>query len=326
MQAQQIQRRVATDPTEFGTVAVLMGGWSAERAVSLNSGQAVLTALRAQGVNAHGVDADRQILQTLAGGSFDRVFIVLHGRGGEDGVIQGVLELLGLPYTGSGVLASALGMDKLRTKQLWLGMGLPTPPYRIVESAVELADAAADLGLPLAVKPSAEGSSIGISRVNDPTQFQAAWERATACDSPVLVEPWIQGQEYTGAILHGEALPLIRLETPREFYDYEAKYHAEDTRYLCPCGLLVEREMTLRQLVRQAFAAVGGSGWGRVDLMVDGQNQPWLLEVNTVPGMTDHSLVPMAARAAGLSFADLVWRILETTLAPIPFPPDAGSI
>jgi D-alanine-D-alanine ligase len=229
--------------------------------------------------------------------------------------MQGALELLGLPYTGSGVLASALGMDKLRTKQVWVGAGLPTPPWRLVESAVELAEAAAALGLPLAVKPSREGSSIGVSRVDDPAQFQAAWERAAACDSLVLVEPWIVGQEYTGGLLQDEALPLIRLETPRTFYDYEAKYHADDTRYLCPCGLPEAREAELRDLVRRAFAAVGCAGWGRIDLLVDAQDQPWLLEVNTVPGMTDHSLVPMAARVAGLSFEDLVWRILETSLA-----------
>ncbi|MCC9000999.1 MAG: D-alanine--D-alanine ligase [Candidatus Contendobacter sp.] len=312
---QPIQQRLVNDPAEFGKVAVLMGGWSAERAVSLKSGQAVLAALCAGGVDAHGIDANREILSVLDSGNFDRAFIVLHGRGGEDGVIQGALEILGLPYTGSGVLASALGMDKLRTKQLWLGMGLPTPSYRIVESAAELADAATALGLPLAVKPSCEGSSIGISRVSDPAQVESAWARAAACNSPVLVEPWIQGQEYTGGVLQGEALPLIRLETPREFYDYEAKYHADDTHYLCPCGLSPEREAELRELVRQAFAAVGGSGWGRVDVMVDTQDQPWLLEVNTVPGMTDHSLVPMAARVAGLSFEDLVWRILETSLA-----------
>jgi len=312
---QQIQQRTASDPAAFGKVAVLMGGWSAERAVSLVSGQAVLRGLQARGVDAHGIDVDRGILNVLADGGFDRAFIVLHGRGGEDGVMQGALELLGLPYTGSGVLASALGMDKLRTKQVWVGAGLPTPPWRLVESAVELAEAAAALGLPLAVKPSREGSSIGVSRVDDPAQFQAAWERAAACDSLVLVEPWIVGQEYTGGLLQDEALPLIRLETPRTFYDYEAKYHADDTRYLCPCGLPKVREAELRDLVRRAFAAVGCAGWGRIDLLVDAQDQPWLLEVNTVPGMTDHSLVPMAARVAGLSFEDLVWRILETSLA-----------
>ena len=312
---QRIRQRTVSDPAEFGKVAVLMGGWSAERAVSLRSGQAVLTALLARGVDAHGIDADRQILRVLSGGGFDRVFIVLHGRGGEDGVIQGALEILGLPYTGSGVLASALGMDKLRTKQVWRGAGLPTPPWRLAESAAELADAARELGLPLAVKPAREGSSIGISRVEAPEQFQAAWEQAAACDSPVLVEPWIQGQEYTGALLGEAALPLIRLETPRTFYDYEAKYHANDTRYLCPCGLPESREAELQALVRQAFAAVDGAGWGRVDLMVDAEGQPWLLEVNTVPGMTDHSLVPMAARVAGFGFEDLVWRILETSLA-----------
>ncbi|MBL8250403.1 MAG: D-alanine--D-alanine ligase [Candidatus Competibacter sp.] len=312
---QQTQRTAVSDPTAFGKVAVLMGGWSAERDVSLKSGAAVLAALRASGVDAHGIDADRAVLKALAAGQFDRAVIILHGRGGEDGVIQGALETLGLPYTGSGVMASALGMDKLRTKQLWLGMGLPTPAYRIVESVADLTAAAGELGLPLAVKPSREGSSIGISRVDRSEQLPEAWQRAAACHSPILVEPWIRGREYTGAVLQGEALPLIRLETPRAFYDYEAKYHADDTRYLCPCGLPEAREAELKELVRRAYAAVGGHGWGRVDLLVDGEDRPWLLEVNTVPGMTDHSLVPMAARATGLSFEELVWRILETSLA-----------
>lgn len=310
----QQQRKPVNDAAEFGKVAVLLGGRSAEREVSLKSGQAVLTALRVQGVDAHAIDAGPDVLEVLAKGGYDRVFIVLHGRGGEDGVIQGALETLGLPYTGSGVLASALGMDKLRAKQVWLGAGLPTPPFRVVEAATDPAAIIAELGLPLAVKPAREGSSIGVSRVNQPSEFKAAWERAVRCDATVLVEPWINGAEYTGAVLQGEPLPLIRLETPREFYDYEAKYHADDTRYHCPCGLPPEREAEFQHLVLQAFSALGCYGWGRVDFLVDKQQRPWLLEVNTVPGMTDHSLVPMAARAVGLDFQALVWRILETSL------------
>ncbi len=311
---QDLAQRTVTHPAAFGKVAVLMGGWSAERAVSLVSGAAVLNALQAQGVDAHGVDVGRDISRVLATSGFERAFIALHGRGGEDGVIQGALEILGLPYTGSGVLASALGMDKLRTKQIWRGLGLPTPAWRIVSSAAELELAAQAFGFPLAVKPACEGSSIGMSRVTSMEQCAAAWECASACNSPVLVEPWIQGAEYTGGILHGQALPLIRLETPRDFYDYQAKYHADDTRYLCPCGLDAAQEAALRDLVQRAFAAVDGAGWGRVDFMRDAQGQAWLLEVNTAPGMTDHSLVPMAARVAGLDFAQLVWRILETSV------------
>ncbi len=307
------QRKPVKNATEFGKVAVLMGGRSAEREVSLKSGQAVLAALRAQGVDAHGIDAGPGVLDTLSQGGYDRVFIALHGRGGEDGVIQGALETLGLPYTGSGVLASALGMDKLRAKQVWLGAGLPTPPFRLVQVDTDPVAVIAALGLPLAVKPSREGSSIGVSRVTKVSEFSTAWEQAARCDSAVLAEPWISGGEYTGAILQGEALPLIRLETPREFYDYEAKYAAADTCYHCPCGLDAGREAELRSLVQHAFAALGGYGWGRVDLLLDEQQKPWLLEVNTVPGMTDHSLVPMAARATGLDFQALVWRILETS-------------
>ncbi len=265
----QEQRKPVNDATEFGKVAVLLGGRSAEREVSLKSGQAVLKALCAQGVDAHGIDAGPDVLEVLGKGGYDRVFIVLHGRGGEDGVIQGALETLGLPYTGGGVLASALGMDKLRAKQVWLGAGLPTPPFRLVDAATDPATVIADLGLPLAVKPACEGSSIGVSRVNQPAEFKAAWERAARCDASVLVEPWIGGGEYTGAVLQGEALPLIRLETPREFYDYEAKYNADDTRYHCPCGLPPAQEAELQRLVLQAFKALAGYGWGRVDFLVD---------------------------------------------------------
>ena len=308
------QRQPVREAAAFGKVAVLLGGRSAEREVSLASGAAVLAALQARGVDAHAVDPGDEVLDVLRRDRFDRVFIALHGRGGEDGVIQGALESLGLPYTGSGVLASALGMDKLRTKQLWLGAGLPTPPFRVVTAATDRDAVIAALGLPLAIKPACEGSSIGVSRVTDPGQFRLAWEHAARCNSEVLAEPWIGGGEFTGAVLQGEALPLIRLETPREFYDYEAKYHADDTRYRCPCGLPAAQEAELRALVQQAFAAVGGYGWGRVDLLLDAQQRPWLLEINTVPGMTGHSLVPMAARAVGLEFPELVWRILETSM------------
>lgn len=307
-------RQLVTDPTRFGKVAVLMGGWSAEREVSLKSGQTVLNALREKNVNAHGIDTDRQVLRVLIEGGFDRVFIALHGRGGEDGVIQGALETLNLPYTGSGVLASALGMDKLRTKQLWLGIGLPTLPFRILDENIDPDTVAADLGLPLAVKPCREGSTIGVSRVVETSELGVAWEKAAQCDELVLVEPWIDGGEYTGAILQGEALPLIRVEAARGFYDYEAKYLADDTRYICPCGLEPAREAELRELMRAAFDSIGGYGWGRVDFVMDRDGRPWLLEVNTIPGMTDHSLVPMAARVADIDFPQLVWRILETSM------------
>jgi D-alanine-D-alanine ligase len=301
--------------SDYGRVAVLMGGWSAEREVSLKSGAAVLAALQRAGVDAHGIDAGRDILAVLERGRFDRVFIVLHGRGGEDGVIQAALELLDLPYTGSGVLGSALGMDKLRCKRLWLGAGLPTPDYAELRSVAECAETAQRLGLPLAVKPATEGSSIGITKVTSLDQLTAAWQAAAEFDPVVLAEHWVEGGEYTVAVLGEAALPAIRLETPRSFYDYEAKYLAEDTNYHCPCGLEPGRERELAGLALEAYRAVGASGWGRVDVMMDAAGGLWLLEVNTVPGMTDHSLVPMAARAAGLSFEALVLRILDTSFA-----------
>lgn len=305
-------KRVET-AAEFGRVAVLFGGRSAEREVSLKSGRAVLEALQRRGVDAQGVDPGPEVVGQLAADGYQRVFIALHGRGGEDGQIQGALETFGLPYTGSGVLGSALGMDKYRCKLVWQGLGLPTPEFATIEDEAGLARAAA-LGFPLMVKPAHEGSSIGMSRADDAEQLRAAWELARQFDTQVLAERWIKGGEYTASILGHQALPLIRLETPHVFYDYEAKYSAETTRYHCPCGLSPEREADLQRLALAAFRAVGASGWGRVDLLTDDELRPWLIEVNTVPGMTDHSLVPMAARVQGIDFDELVWRILETSL------------
>lgn len=298
---------------DFGRVAVLMGGWAAEREVSLVSGQAVLDGLLRRGVNAHGIDVGRDILSLLAAGGYDRVFNVLHGRGGEDGVIQGALEILGLPYTGSGVMGSAIGMDKYRTKLLLRSLGLPTPGFALIHSEDGLGEAAA-LGFPLMVKPALEGSSIGMSRADDPEQLRVAWRKAAEYDSHVMAESWVTGAEYTAAVLGRQALPLIKLETPHEFYDYQAKYEADDTRYLVPCGLDQASEARLQALALQAFDAIGASGWGRVDILMDEQQHPWLIEVNTVPGMTGHSLVPMAAKAVGIDFDELVWRILAQTL------------
>lgn len=297
-------------------MAVLMGGHSAEREISLNSGGAVLTALQGKGIDAVGVDVGDDVLEQLIDGSYDRAFIMLHGRGGEDGVMQGALERIGLPYTGSGVLGSALAMDKFRTKAVWQGLGLPTPEA-IAINKVEDLEIAAALGFPLIIKPGCEGSSIGMNKVENQDQLRQAWEEAKQYDPLVLAERWIVGDEYTTTILQGETLPMIRLETPHLFYDYQAKYSADTTRYHCPCGLEREQETTLKALCLQAFDVVGASGWGRVDLMLDKQGQPWLIEVNTVPGMTDHSLVPMSARAAGIDFEALVVRILATSMQQV---------
>ena len=298
---------------DLGRVAVLMGGWSAEREVSLDSGAAVLAGLRDKGVDAHGIDVGRDICQVLAEGGYDRAFIIMHGRGGEDGVIQGILETLEIPYTGSGVLGSALGMDKVRCKRLWSGMGLPTPEYLLIRDEDSL-DMAGTLGFPLVVKPVHEGSSIGISKAMDAGSLRRSWVMARQFDDEVLAERWIEGGEYTVGILCEEALPVIRLETPREFYDYEAKYKVDSTSYHIPCGLSADAEAGMQEIALRAFRAVGARGWGRVDFMVDGEGQPWLMEVNTVPGMTSHSLMPMAARAAGMDFPELVWRILCDSL------------
>ena len=300
--------------SDFGKVAVLLGGNSAEREVSLNSGQAVLDALLRQGVDAHAVDPAEGIVQGLSGQDFDRAFIILHGRGGEDGSMQGLLEQLELPYTGSGVLASALGMDKLRTKLIWRAADLPTPPSIILNADSKPEQVVEQLGLPLMVKPVHEGSSIGMSKVESVDELRAAWQAAAEFDGEVMAERWIHGREYTVAILGDEALPVIGLETPHSFYDYEAKYQAATTQYHCPSDLSAEEEARVQLLAQEAFACVGASGWGRVDLFLDEGGQAWLLEINTVPGMTDHSLVPMAAKAAGIDFDALVMRILAGSL------------
>ncbi len=297
--------------THFGKVAVLLGGKSAEREVSLKSGAMVLKALRRKGIDAHAFDPSERSLDSLIKEKFKRVFIALHGRFGEDGTMQGILEWLGIPYTGSGVLASALAMDKQRAKLLWQALGMPTPPHEILERNTNWQEVAARLGLPIMVKPANEGSSIGMSKVRSADALDEAYALAANYDRVVMAEKFVDGIELTGAILGEEALPLIKLETPREFYDYEAKYIANDTRYLIPSGLADKEEDELRALCLKAFRSLGCSGWGRVDLMLDKAGAPYLLEVNTSPGMTDHSLVPMAARAVGLSYEDLCLRILE---------------
>ncbi|MBS3964985.1 MAG: D-alanine--D-alanine ligase [Methylomonas sp.] len=301
-------------PADFGNVAVMMGGTAAERSVSLNSGNAVYQALRASGIAATAIDVTASPIDALAGQRFDRVFNIIHGRGGEDGVLQAVLQTLGLPYTGSGVLASALTMDKLRTKLCWQGLGLPTPNWMLLQSADDIDACIERLGFPVIVKPAQEGSSIGMSKAHDRDELLAALQLASQYHCDVYAEGWVQGQEYTVGILDGEALPAIRLETPNAFYDFDAKYRANTTRYHCPCGLDAAREQVLQELAIQACAALGVTGWARVDVFIDHSGASQLIEVNTVPGMTDHSLVPMAARAAGIEFEELVWRILETSV------------
>ena len=307
-----------TDPAAFGRVVVLMGGQSAEREISLLTGSAVLKALQNKGVQAEGLDAGRDLVARLTAGRYDRVWIALHGRGGEDGTLQGLLSFLGLPFTGSGVLGSAISMDKLRTKRLLQGAGLQTPRYCVIRNEADLVEAGEQLGLPVMVKPSDEGSSIGMSKVERPDQMRAAWELASGFHCDVFAEEWVAGPEFTAAVLHDQVLPLIRIQTDSNFYDYQAKYFSDDTRYLCPCGLPAEQERELAEVARAAFEAVGAGGWGRVDIMVSLKAGPQILEINTVPGMTSHSLVPMAAAAAGTGFEDLVWRILETSCDAVP--------
>jgi len=298
--------------TEFGKVAVLLGGQSAEREISLQSGKAVLSALLNSGVDAEAVDVDNSVCEKLAG--FDRAFIALHGRGGEDGAIQGLLETVQMPYTGTGVTGSAIAMDKLLTKQIWKAAGLPTPDYEIVTSESQCQSVVKQMGMPLMLKPVLEGSSIGISKIEEADQVATAWQAASACHSQVIAEAFVKGGEYTAAILDDRVLPMIKLETPHVFYDYAAKYASNDTAYICPCGLDQDTEAQLANMMLKAFTAVHGQGWGRVDFMLDDDGQAWLIEVNTVPGMTDHSLVPMAAKQAGISFDQLVLEILKGTL------------
>jgi D-alanine-D-alanine ligase len=305
--------RHVTDPKEFGRVAVLLGGTSSEREISLKSGNACLAALLKRGVDAHPFDPKEKPLAELISRKFDRVFIALHGPGGEDGTLQGALDFLGLPYTGSGVMGSAIGMDKLRTKRLAQAVGIPTTDYMVLRSPADLDNCIERLGLPMIVKPATQGSSVGMTKVEKAEQLLGAYQAAAMLEPDVFAEPWITGSEYTVAVLHGRALPSIRIETPATFYDYQAKYFRTDTKYHCPSGLSAEAEKHLANLALATFAAVGAEGWGRADFMMDKAGKPYLLEINTVPGMTDHSLVPMAARALEISFEQLVWQVLETS-------------
>ena len=297
----------------YGRVAVLMGGWSGERDISLASGNAVLQALLRSGVDAVAIDLTVERARNLDLLGFDRAFIALHGTGGEDGTIQGCLDIAGVPYTGSGVLGSALGMDKLACKRLWSGTNLPSAPYRLLSPDFD-AEAVADaLGLPLIVKPSRGGSSLGLSRVERVEELRAAYQDATRHPGEVFAEQWIVGREYTVAIVGNEPLPVIQIETPGRFYDYQAKYEADTTRYLCPPPLDSGALIELQTLALSAFAAIDGYGWGRIDLLQDAHGENYLIEVNTVPGMTGHSLVPKAAAQAGIGFDELCLRILDTS-------------
>lgn len=306
----------AASPGDYGRVIVLYGGDSAERDVSLVSGAAVLAALQRSGVDARGYDLAAGGLTGLEALAPERVFIALHGRGGEDGTLQGALELLRIPYTGSGVLASALGMDKQRTKQLWHALDLPTPASITLGPDADWSSVVERLGLPLVVKPVHEGSTLGITIVESLEALESAYREAARFDAAVMAERFVLGEEYTVSLLGDEILPAIRVEVPSGFYDYQAKYHSDETHYHVPCGLAADDERRLGELCRDAFRAIGGQGWGRVDVMRDAEGRFWLLEVNTVPGMTDHSLVPQSAAHAGIDFDTLVLRILDTTLEP----------
>lgn len=299
---------------DYGKVAVLLGGSSAERTISLETGAAICDALKQSGVNAFEFDTSENSLIDLKQQNFDRAFIALHGRGGEDGTIQGALQTLGIPYTGSGVLGSALSMDKIRSKLIWNAIELPTPEFLNIKNDIDLIKVPDKLGFPVVIKPVNEGSSVGVTIVRDQEQLLSAWKKASELDKQVMAEKWIDGEEYTATVLMDEVLPMIKLSTPREFYDYEAKYHADTTEYLCPCGLSKSQENKFADMVMNAFIALSASGWGRVDFLLDKESKPWLIELNTVPGMTSHSLVPMSAKQAGLSFTELVLNILYTSV------------
>lgn len=306
---------MSASQSQFGKVAVLFGGRSGEREVSLKSGSAVLAALQRQGVDAHAFDPATQDLSALK--AYDRAFIALHGRYGEDGTIQGALELMDIPYTGSGVMASALGMDKWRTKLLWTAAGVTTPNYVLMDVSTHAENVVTALGLPLFVKPANEGSSIGVSKVKQAGDLMAAYNLAKQSDPLVIAEQFVGGGEYTVGILGETALPIVRIVPKKEYYDYEAKYLRDDTEYLCPCGLSAEQERQIQSEAVQAFKVLGCKGWGRVDFLMDDAGKHYFLEVNTSPGMTDHSLVPMAAKAAGMDFDALVIRILQQTLGNV---------
>ena len=317
---QREQRIAIADPRDFGKVAVMLGGASSEREVSLQTGKAVLEALLSRGIDAHAFDPAQQDMRKFMGADFDRVWIALHGPGGEDGTLQGALDWLGMPYTGSGVMGSALAMDKINSKRVFEGAGIVTPEYRVLRSNQDAALALEQLGLPLIMKPAGQGSSVGMTKVFEKDELFPSLELALQFGGQVLAERCIVGDELTVAILQGEALPTIRIRTPRVFYDYRAKYESDKTEYFCPGTSDAEAEAEYRRIALAAFSELGCGGWGRVDFMTGSDGQPQVLEVNTVPGMTSHSLVPMAAKQAGIDFAELCWRILETS-----FPAEAGD-
>jgi len=312
------KRHVIAKAADFGRVAVLMGGISPERDISLMTGQAVLAALRRRGVDAHGMDAADDLARTLVRQPCERVWNALHGPGGEDGAAQGLLEYLGIPYTGSGVLGSALAMDKERSKTLFAAAGLATPPFIVLTGPTDFARAERELGLPLAVKPAGQGSSVGVSKVERAADMPTAYAEAVRFGDAVLAERWIAGREYSAPVLQGEVLPMIRIEAAATFYDYHAKYFSDATRYHCPSGLDAATERACAAQALRAFAVVGARGWGRVDFLLDDRGTAYMLEVNTIPGMTDHSLVSMGARARGIDFDELAWRVLETSFDVAP--------